>query len=604
MRSRALASRKRDCNWLICRLPMKSLLRIVGVVIVLNAFTVARSSTHAVRLSDADESISQLSMARCHGVQSTSVESGRRQECSDSGHDFQRIILSPKVLIADFGNYGFRHPENIDMSKLAQLGANLNIVWSKDEKTVIGVDFSELGTFNGSDRDDFVLRAGVFWRALAQYYASRPSVGRSHGLISFEILRPPDTKDRYRWSGIQAILAASIKEVAPEQTVWQTTDGTITMMSDPPKFNLNLDRLQKGINLGRYTGENDGSDLEWPKNPAVATESSENQKALDSLLRNFDHARLVITPSVFINEAAHSLDLKFNKEKLKKLDSVLESIWKRDRATIITIDAPDTAFVEGSGTQKLDSDAFVKSLEDLWRDLSQHCVSLYDSFHLGPKSTERVFFEVLNEPQESDPHRWWGIQNEIIRDGIRQGATGSAVIAVGNGGSIDGLLSLVPLKEPNVIYSFHYYDPYEFTQQGADWVSDPTRHFSGLKYPSDPNDVMDRMQPLPKFEAQDGFYHLRYGLSHWNREFIAGEIDYAHAWATSQQMNVICDEFGVNKQKGADSQSRVRWITDVREALNKNHIPWTFWDYNSDTFGATDTKDGSGLNRDVMRALF
>lgn len=585
---------------------MKSFLRIVGVVIALNALTVARSDPHTVRLSDVDEPISQLSVMSCNRIQGTFVESGPRQECLDSGREFQRITLSPKVLIADFNKYGFRHPEDLDLEKLAQLGANLNLVWSKNEKTVISIDFSEVGTFNGSERNDFVLRAGVFWRALALYYASQPSLGRSRGLVSFEILQPSDMTDHYRWSGIQAMLAASIKESTREQTVWQMApDETIAMISNESKLNVNLDHLQNGVNLGRYTGKDDESDLEWPKSPAKSADSMENRKALDTLFSKFDHVRIMITPSVFLNETTHSLDFKINEEKLTKLDSVLKSIWKRDRATIITIDALDGVFADSSGKQKFDSDpVFVKNLEELWRDLSQHCVSLYDSLRLEPKSQERVFLEVLNEPQENDPYRWWGIQDEIIREGIRKVAKESTVIAVGVGGSIDGLLSLVPLKEPNVIYSFHYYDPYEFTQQGADWVSDPTRHFSGLQYPSSANNVRDKVKLLPQFEAQDGLYHLRYGLSRWNGEFIAGEIDYAHAWARSQQMTVICDEFGVNKRSGADSKSRVRWISDVHESLKKNRIPWTFWDYNSDTFGATDTRGGSDLNRDVMHALF
>jgi hypothetical protein len=603
---------------------VKLLFRTLGLVVVLSplSVSVARPDTGAVPLSNRELLPSQVKSAGCQTIEGSSFESAPRMECIENGSRFQRIVLNPKTILRKFDAdwYDFRHPDALDPDKLKQLDTSLAPVWSSGESTVIRLDFSRVGKFSWSDNDD-VFRAAVFWQALAKHYASLPDKERSARLVSFEVIRPAEALDSYRWTGVRATLAADIAEVAPRNTVWAVgADGRIAMASGALNSDVNLAQLQHGVNLGRYTGRSDGSDLEWPKDPANAPDSLANQRALANLSSKFDHVRLTITPGIFISETTHLFDFEGKAANLTKLDSVLTALWKAGRATIITIDGLDGAFFDGAGKLRLDSEpaTFLKSLEGFWQKLSQHCTVLYDSLHLKANSS-LLFFEVLNEPQEIDSYRWWGIQEEIINQGIRKGAKDSVIIAVGAGGGLDGLLSLVPLQEKNVVYSFHFYDPTEFTQQGADWAHEYMRHITGLRYPPDPGNANKTTAGLPTFEARERLDYLRYGWSQWGANYIAGEIDYVKKWADNQHVKVICDEFGVkrsydanaandpdseNKKNGADAASRIRWITDVRNSLRESRIPWTFWDYNSDTFGATLTKDGSDFDQNVMRALF
>jgi len=77
------------------------------------------------------------------------------------------------------------------------------------------------------------------------------------------------------------------------------------------------------------------------------------------------------------------------------------------------------------------------------------------------RDPERVFFEILNEPEVSDPYRWAGIQARVAA-AIREAAPRHTIIATGpNYSDIADLLTLHPLADGNVIYNFHFYDPHE-----------------------------------------------------------------------------------------------------------------------------------------------
>jgi hypothetical protein len=69
------------------------------------------------------------------------------------------------------------------------------------------------------------------------------------------------------------------------------------------------------------------------------------------------------------------------------------------------------------------------------------------------------------------------------------------------------------------------------------------------------------------------------------------EIDQVAAWASTHNVRVTCNEFGVYRAL-ADPKDRTKWITDVRVALERHRIGWTMWDYAGD-FGLVSGQPGS-----------
>ena len=79
-----------------------------------------------------------------------------------------------------------------------------------------------------------------------------------------------------------------------------------------------------------------------------------------------------------------------------------------------------------------------------------------------------TFPEVLNEPVfTSDPGAWATLQHQAVLTIRTILPKNTIVLTAADWGSIDGLLSLPPESDPNVIYSFHLYEPAELTALGA-----------------------------------------------------------------------------------------------------------------------------------------
>jgi len=62
--------------------------------------------------------------------------------------------------------------------------------------------------------DSFVEQFSDYWRAIARHYSTYDPE-----MVYFEVLNEPEFRDPYRWSGVQAKLANSIREGAPQHTI-------------------------------------------------------------------------------------------------------------------------------------------------------------------------------------------------------------------------------------------------------------------------------------------------------------------------------------------------------------------------------------------------
>ena len=183
----------------------------------------------------------------------------------------------------------------------------------------------------------------------------------------------------------------------------------------------------------------------------------------------FDHVRLSVEPQpMMINHRPDEIPAEY----LGYLDAAVKMILDQQMAVVIDIH-PNNDFK----TRLAKDDSFVQEFADFWRALARH-YSTWDA--------ERVFFEVLNEPEMSDRYRWYGVQAKLAA-AIREGAPQHTIIAAGARWSDDDdLVFLQPLRDANVIYNFHFYEPHIFTHQGATWGAYFWHWVKELHYPSSP----------------------------------------------------------------------------------------------------------------------
>jgi endoglucanase len=336
--------------------------------------------------------------------------------------------------------------------------------------------------------------------------------------------------------------------------------------------------LKRGINLSDWFAQ------VWDKR-GYTREHIETWTTADDIVliksMGFDHVRLSVNPQPLFTM---NQPQKLPPEYLGYLDAAVKMIL--DHGLVVVIDLhPESDF-----KQRLKDDSFVQQFADFWRALAQH-YSTWDP--------DRVLFEVMNEPEVSDRYRWVGVQTKAAA-AIREGAPHHTIIAAGARWSDDDdLVFQEPMRDANVIYNFHFYDPHIFTHQGATWGEYYWHWVKELHYPSTPASAEQVAALVP--DDVDRLKVIRYGRDHWDADRMESEMKQAAAWAERRGVPLICNEFGVYRV--ADPQDRAAWIHDVRVALEHNHIGWTMWDY-SGSFGVVTKKDGKAVaDESVLGAL-
>lgn len=98
------------------------------------------------------------------------------------------------------------------------------------------------------------------------------------------------------------------------------------------------------------------------------------------------------------------------------------------------------------------------------------------------------------------------------------------------------------------------------------------------------------------------FFVERYGWARWDRARVDASVAFAERWSKELEAPVYCGEFGVHRPF-ADARARARWIEDMRVALERHHLGWAMWDYQTN-FGVVTKKDGVATpDEQVIRAL-
>lgn len=349
---------------------------------------------------------------------------------------------------------------------------------------------------------------------------------------------------------------------------------------DPGVAERRLSHLRHGINLSDWFAQQQDV-ASYTKEHFETTVTPQDIALIRAM--GFDHVRLSVDPRPILHVEQSD---QIASDDLTNLDAAIKMILDQGLAVDLSIYADDT-FKQKLAT---DDDA-VERFTDFWRVLAAHYANL---------DPDRVFFEILNEPEGRDRYRWYGVEAKLAT-AIREGAPQNTIIATGaHWSDDDDLVFLEPLRDPNVIYTFHFYEPHLFTHQGADWSVNYWHYLRGVPYPSNPEAARKAAEMVP-----DPVHRLdvvRYGLENWNAARIDAEIAQVDDWAKHWNVPVICNEFGVYR-KYADPKARAAWITDVRTALEKRNIGWAMWDYSS-TFGLVTRENGAPTpDEAIVRAL-
>jgi endoglucanase len=377
-----------------------------------------------------------------------------------------------------------------------------------------------------------------------------------------------------------AVLARFFIVLVAAELFFAMPEGFAQAGSDASLAQRRATRLRHGINLSEWFAQ--VYDQKGYVKEHFETWTTAQDIALIKAM-GFDHVRLSVNPQPMFQRGQAD---KIPADYLGYLDAAVKMILDHGLAVIIDVH-PESDFKQKLATD----DGFVEQFEDYWRALARHYSAL---------NPELVFFEVLNEPEFHDRFRWEGVQTKVAV-AIREGAPQHTIIVAGAYWSSENeLLFFDPLRDSNIIYNFHFYDPHIFTHQGATWSTNYVHYLKELPYPSTPENVQAAAALIP--DPVNRLQAIHYGLDRWNAARVDGEIGQVAAWATRWNVPVTCNEFGVYR-KTSNPQDRAAWISDVRTTLEKYGVGWTMWDY-SGGFGVVTKENGKPVADEVtLRAL-
>jgi endoglucanase len=287
-------------------------------------------------------------------------------------------------------------------------------------------------------------------------------------------------------------------------------------------------RLGRAVNLGNaLDAPNEG---EW----GVTL-----QEEYFSLIRGvgFNSVRIPIRFAAHAaEESPYTIDAKF----LERVDWAVNNALAQGLAAIMDMHYYDEMMADPAGNEA----RFLA----LWGQIADH----YKDY------SNDVYFELLNEPNGQLGGELW---NRIVAETITviRKTNPTRPIVVGPG-EWYGLFQLdylnLPVDDPNIIVSFHYYQPFQFTHQGAEWV-----------------------------QGSDAWLGTKWTGDTIARNQIRSDLRYAAIWGQSNNRPIFLGEFGAYSK--ADTASRLLWTDAVARQAEELGISWAYWEFCS-SFGVYD----------------
>jgi endoglucanase len=316
---------------------------------------------------------------------------------------------------------------------------------------------------------------------------------------------------------------------SPSASLANTAIPTVTPATFdwPDAFAMNS-RIGRGVNFGDALEA--PSEGEW----GVVLKEEYFQKAKDA---GFDAIRLPVRWN------AHALDsapFTIFTSFFERVDWAVENGLSRGMVVILDFHH----FLPYMDCPACERSRFLM----LWEQIADH----YRAY------PPELVFELLNEPTNAVPAADW---NDALASalGIIRASNPNRIVVVGpvgwNGlGALPGLQ--LPENDRGLIVTFHYYEPFHFTHQGAGWA-----------------------------EGSDAWLGTSWTGSAAEQQAIRNDFESVSTWGAAHGRPIFLGEFGAYSK--AEMDSRARWTATVARQAESLSFSWAYWEFCSG-FGVYD----------------
>lgn len=296
----------------------------------------------------------------------------------------------------------------------------------------------------------------------------------------------------------------------------------------------------------------------------------------------FDHVRLPVDYPVLEDDRDPGV---YRESGFDAIEYCLE--WCRENDLRVILDlhkAPGFAFDAQESSTLFRSAAAQERFLNLWRAVADRFRARY----MGA-----LAFELLNEIMLPDSGPWNELAGRAL-ESIRAIDRGRLVVIGGNTyNAADELVNLEVWEDPNVLYTFHCYQPFTVTHQKAYWVEALVEYGRQVDYPGRAEGLDMFLREHPEYR-----FFLEYEVGKWfDRIYLRSALRPAVDFAAGAGQTVYCGEFGVVDV--APMETRLNWTRDLVSLLNEFEIGRAYWTYKALDFGLVDAY-GRVINQDLV----
>lgn len=331
-------------------------------------------------------------------------------------------------------------------------------------------------------------------------------------------------------TSIILVISIILFSACSEESVTENIPQPTHTLSDLDPFEQNS-RLGRGINLGNiFEAPEEGG---W----GLMLEAYYLEEIAQA---GFNSVRLPIRWSAHTaSEFPYTIDPEF----FERIDWAIDQALLNGLAIIINIHHYEEIF-ENPAREK---ECFLS----MWEQISERYLDM----------PAEVFFEILNEPHDNfTPELWNQYLAEAITVIRKTNPGRTLIVGTAEWGGFGSLSRLsLPEDENNLIVTLHYYSPFRFTHQGAEWV-DGSGEWLGTTWSN---------------KAEE-------------REAIISDFDAVLSWASRNNRPVNIGEFGAYSR--ADMNSRYLWTYFITSLSELYDMSWHYWEFGSG-FGAYDVNN-------------
>jgi endoglucanase len=353
--------------------------------------------------------------------------------------------------------------------------------------------------------------------------------------------------------------------------IFLTTVLLISCQSSQTEENSKFE-IFRGTNLGHWLSQSRHRGEE-------RAQFIDKQDIKDIAEMGFDHVRLPIDEEQMWDEEGNR-----HEDAFQLMENCIESCREFNLRIIIDLHILRShhfiAEVKPLWTDPAEQEKFY----DLWRDLSKILIKY---------PNDLVAYELMNEAVADDPELWNNLIENAVKV-IRQNEPERTIVIGSNKWQQAATFNdlRVPENDPNIILSFHFYEPFLLTHYNAGWT--PMKGYIGpVHYPGIilSEEEFDQLPDEMKTEASRSFVGREF-----NKEWMLGEWQKPIQKAQKLGLPLYCGEFGVIT--GPPEEDGYRWYQDMIDLFEENGIAYANWNFKSGSWGLKD-EDGKRRERKI-----